>query len=227
MAYFPFIIFLQIQFLLQGGGNYLTQPKFKTLAEFSSTFLQPLKTNYTMMLVSSRRLELIALNHEQLLLLSQGYNTLERSMGLTLSAFELNAPDSFLQEFFTMIPGYMIPNVNAHTEHAPWYSHWIMVERSSRLIVGGIGANGLPDGEGQAMIGYFVDKKSEGKGYATEAVRCFANWIFTHPGAKAIVADTLVEGLGSQRVLQKAGFVLAGETEEGLRCELKRPGSCC
>jgi ribosomal-protein-alanine N-acetyltransferase len=96
------------------------------------------------------------------------------------------------------------------------------VERSSRLIVGGIGVNGLPDAEGQAMIGYFIDKKSEGRGYATEAVQCFSDWIFTHPDARAIVADTLVDGRGSQRVLEKSGFVLAGETEEGIRWEKKK-----
>jgi ribosomal-protein-alanine N-acetyltransferase len=178
----------------------------------------------TMMLLSSSRLDLIALSYEQLLLLSQGFNTLEKHMGLTLSDFELNAPNSFLQEFFAIIPGYIIPNVTKHPEVYYWYTNWIIVERSRRLIVGGIGVNGLPDVEGQAMIGYFIDKKSEGKGYASEAVRYFSEWIFTRPDSKTIVADTLVEGRGSQRVLQKSGFVLAGETEEGLRWVLKRSG---
>jgi len=163
------------------------------------------------------------LSLDSLILLSESRNKMEASLGLTLSNFELNAPPAFLEEFDFMIKNYLIEKVKENPENYSWYTNWIIVESDTNLTVGGIGTRGITDEEGENMIGYFIDKKSEGKGYATEAVVGFTAWIFkASPILKTIWADTLTDGLASQLVLKKAGFIFDSNVEEGLRWRLDR-----
>ncbi|WP_460636748.1 GNAT family N-acetyltransferase [Larkinella harenae] len=149
-------------------------------------------------------------------------SVLETSMGLTVSTFELNADSSFIREFEEAIEPFIIPNIAAYPEHWLWYTHWLIVHREYNLTIGGMGAAGPPNADGQVMIGYFIDRKFEGQQYTTEAVTCFLNWIFQHPDVTTVVADTPAEHFASQRVLQKNGFELVGEVEEGLRWQRER-----
>jgi len=173
--------------------------------------------------IHSERLSLVALSEKELLVLSQkGRNVLEKELGLALSNFELNADKSFLEEFTSVLTSYVIPNVQKHPENYLWFTHWLIVEKTSLLTIGGIGIGGLPQESPEAMIGYFVDKKFENQGFATEAVKMLTNWMFQNKHLEGIIADTLLEGIGSQKVLQKAGFVYLKEVEEGLRWQLKK-----
>lgn len=170
----------------------------------------------------SNRLQLIPLSLTDLYQLLISRSALETSLGLTLSNFELSADDAFIREFEDAIEPYIIPHVAAHPDHWRWYTHWLIVHREQNLTIGGIGAAGLPDENGQVMIGYFVDRKFEGQQYTTEAVDCFLHWIFRDSGVKTVIADTPTEHVASQRVLQKNGFRLLGEVEEGLRWQKNR-----
>jgi RimJ/RimL family protein N-acetyltransferase len=59
---------------------------------------------------------------------------------------------------------------------------------------------------GQAMIGYSIAVPWRGKGYATRATRLVAEWAFTRVGVARLIAGTAPENVGSQRVLEAAGF---------------------
>lgn len=171
--------------------------------------------------INSERLSLLALSEKELLILSQkGRNAQE--LGLTLSNFELNADISFLEEFGRVLASYVIPNVQKNPENYLWFTHWLIVENSSQTTIGGIGIGGMPNLQQETMIGYFVDKKFENQGVATEAVQMLTGWMFENKHLKSIVADTLLEGIGSQKVLQKAGFIYLQKVEEGLRWQLKK-----
>jgi len=176
-----------------------------------------------MFLIQTERLRLIPLSYENLVALSISRTNLEQQLQLTISDFKLNAPDSFLEEFDYVVKHIFLPNVKENSANFCWYTHWLIVETATNLTVGGFGCHGETDSAGNNMIGYFTDAKSEGKGYATEAITHFTRWMFQNdPQLKCILADTLTEGLGSQRVLQKAGFIFDTEVAEGLRWRLMR-----
>jgi RimJ/RimL family protein N-acetyltransferase len=59
---------------------------------------------------------------------------------------------------------------------------------------------------GQAMIGYDLDPAWRGRGYASRAVRLLAAWAFERTGIVRLIAGTAPENVGSQRVLEAAGF---------------------
>jgi RimJ/RimL family protein N-acetyltransferase len=62
----------------------------------------------------------------------------------------------------------------------------------------------------QAMIGYDVVPAFRRRGFATRASRLVAAWAFDHVGVARLVAGTEPGNIGSQRVLEAAGFVREG-----------------
>lgn len=172
--------------------------------------------------ITTPRLRLLSLSYTQLLILAEGRYALEDFLGLNRSVFELNTGPEFLAEFAEAIKSYSIPKVKDHREEYAWFTHWLIIHKEQNLTIGGIGGTGLPDEDGQVMLGYFTDKKYEGKGFATEALKALLDWMFLHPGLHSVIADTVPGNTGSEKVLLKNGFVLSGPVEEGSRWEKRR-----
>ncbi|WP_313577514.1 GNAT family N-acetyltransferase [Lacrimispora sp.] len=98
-----------------------------------------------------------------------------------------------------------------------WYAIWIMQLKNSKQIVGDLCFKGLND-NGSVEIGYGIKKEYEGKGLMTEAVTAMAKWASNQTGVSYVEAETDPNNVASQRVLQKAGFLVNGEIgEEGPR----------
>lgn len=84
------------------------------------------------------------------------------------------------------------------------------------LIVEGEEAVGLlsvtrPPHAGELHIGYGVAPSREGRGVATRAVGELVAWAQDDAGIVRLTADTSTANLGSQRVLERNGFVRIGE----------------
>src|SRR5690606_16505024 len=101
-----------------------------------------------MFFIQTKRLRLIPLSYEHLLLLAVSRQNLERGLGLTISDFSLNAPDSFLEEFDSVIRDVILQKVRQNPKAGFWYTHWLIVEEESNLTIGGIGAHGETDSKG-------------------------------------------------------------------------------
>ncbi|MFN7116111.1 MAG: GNAT family N-acetyltransferase [Saprospiraceae bacterium] len=169
----------------------------------------------------SERLMLIPLDLNQLQLLKQHRAAFEQSLGLENFGIEISIP-AFIEEFQTALENWVIPNVTQHQADYQWFTVWQIIHRTDNRGVGTIGVNGLPNEHGEVMIGYFTDARYEGQGIMTEAVQCLLNWIFQNAEVQSVIADTLVDGTGSQRVLAKNGFVQDGTTEEGIHWRKQR-----
>lgn len=63
---------------------------------------------------------------------------------------------------------------------------------------------------GQAMLGYSLLPEARGRGLATRAVRLLADWAFGPVGVARLWAGTATANVGSQRVLERAGFLREG-----------------
>jgi [ribosomal protein S5]-alanine N-acetyltransferase len=60
-------------------------------------------------------------------------------------------------------------------------------------------------------IGYAVfEKKSRGKGIASEAARLLVDYLFSNKPVERIEARTHIDNIGARRVLEKRGFKLEG-----------------
>ena len=85
----------------------------------------------------------------------------------------------------------------------------VVIERSSRTAIGELGCKGEAV-HGVADIGYGFNQSAWNRGYATEIVTAFADWLLEQPGIDAVTADTAVTNPASGRVLHKAGFAQVG-----------------
>ncbi|MGF1552380.1 MAG: GNAT family N-acetyltransferase [Paracoccaceae bacterium] len=63
-------------------------------------------------------------------------------------------------------------------------------------------------------LGYWVGPPFWNTGYATEALACLVDHLFETEGVDALGASVFADNPASIQVLQKAGFVAAGETME-------------
>lgn len=61
-----------------------------------------------------------------------------------------------------------------------------------------------------AELGYYIAEDHWGKGIMTEAVKQLCDYVFSHTDMIRIYAEPFAYNIGSQRVLEKAGFQYEG-----------------
>ena len=83
-----------------------------------------------------------------------------------------------------------------------------------RTPVGIVGLNDVDPTWGVAEIGYYVEPDSHGHGYATEAVGLLVDYAFDQRRLDKLKANAIATNEGSQRVLEKNGFVEEGRFRE-------------
>ncbi|MEO3786614.1 GNAT family N-acetyltransferase [Actinocorallia sp. B10E7] len=97
-------------------------------------------------------------------------------------------------------------------ENPAWlgpYGHRQIIERASGLVVGSIGLF-WPPSDGSLELGYGVVPSRRGLGYAPEATRALTGHAFTAQAVRTVHATVELSNPPSIRVLEKAGFRLAG-----------------
>ncbi len=99
---------------------------------------------------------------------------------------------------------------------------YALVPRAHGRIIGTAGFYGPPDDAGEVTIGYGMVEPEWGHGYATQAVAHLVEVCRTHGGVTAVNADTDLDNVASQRVLEKNGFarVRTSETQHFFRLPL-------
>lgn len=89
-----------------------------------------------------------------------------------------------------------------------WFQYAIDLDG---LLIGDIGVN-LNDNLMQADLGFTLAPAAQGKGYATEAVRCLLDHLFTERQLHRVSAECDARNVASARLLERLGF-----RHEGLR----------
>ncbi len=89
-----------------------------------------------------------------------------------------------------------------HWENGSEY-YWVITGSSTDRPLGGISCK--LEGE-SAEIGYIVNRKHWGKGYATKAAGAVLNWLAANPAITKAWATCDTENLASIRVLEKLGM---------------------
>jgi RimJ/RimL family protein N-acetyltransferase len=91
----------------------------------------------------------------------------------------------------------------------PWSGY--LAENDAKVIVGTCGFKAPPDNEGVVEIAYFTFSGFEGNGYASAMAIGLVDRARGEAGVRRLRAHTLPERNASTRILEKAGFALAGE----------------
>jgi RimJ/RimL family protein N-acetyltransferase len=98
----------------------------------------------------------------------------------------------------------------------PWLFGFAVIHKMDNMLIGTCGFPGPPDTDGVAEIAYGISPAYQRRGYATEAAKALIQFAAKDSRVKTIRAHTLAETNASTRVLQKCGFIRAGEAiDEG------------
>jgi len=108
-----------------------------------------------------------------------------------------------------------IQRVIAHQGDNPRREYELAVTlRAGGRLIGGCGIHAVSPQHLRGFIGYCLDKRVWGKGYATEAARAILAFGFEHLGLRRIVATCDTENLASARVMEKIGMTREGRMRE-------------
>jgi [ribosomal protein S5]-alanine N-acetyltransferase len=168
-----------------------------------------------MIMITTKRLQLIPLSLENLESCLAGFTQMETTLGLNTSS---SRPGERQQNVLKL----RLQKAKEDPENYMWNTIWIIALCKENCRVGSIMLKGCPNRTGEVTVGYSIDEKYRHKGYMTEALKAFAEWIFQNPKANCIIADTLKNNTPSIRVLEKVGMQKFAEDDECFWYKLDR-----
>jgi len=137
---------------------------------------------------------------------------------------------------------YRIENIAFHQKFSPTFSEDFCTADGVKNMIESAGQNGehhhsmgifLKDNDeligdvsifkfergpiNKCMIGYGLAKKHNGKGYMSEAVKLFVDYVFETYKFHRIEGGAMPSNIGSIRVMEKAGFEKEGIERKGVK----------
>ncbi|MFJ7730277.1 GNAT family N-acetyltransferase [Lysinibacillus sp. NPDC097231] len=131
----------------------------------------------------TERLRLIPLNAKYLKLFIDQEDTLEKDLSLCNS-------EVFLDAELKQALSFRLSKLLADEQNYIWHTNWLIVSQEKNCPVGGIMVKGLPNENGEVVIGYYTFPQYQGNGYMTETVRFLKDWLLRQPKVKYVIADT-------------------------------------
>lgn len=92
-----------------------------------------------------------------------------------------------------------------------WFQYAVALRCAQDVLIGDVGVR-LHENLRQAEIGFTLDRKHQGHGYATEAVRALVRYLFAERHLLRVSAECDARNAPSARLLERVGF-----RREGLR----------
>jgi RimJ/RimL family protein N-acetyltransferase len=102
----------------------------------------------------------------------------------------------------------------AATEDPTPFGSYRIVPQVHGLTIGTAGFFGPPHPSGEVTIGYGMVEAERGKGYGTEVVAGLIEVCRRDARVRTVNADTDLDNVASQRVLEKNGFQLVRTSEQ-------------
>jgi [ribosomal protein S5]-alanine N-acetyltransferase len=105
--------------------------------------------------------------------------------------------------------------IQSDDRHLPWRMR-VIVERSSKTVVGSVNLKGPPSATGDVEIGWGLIEDVRGRGYAIEASAAVIQWARRQPGVSSISATIADDNYPSQRLAKRLGLARTSETRRNL-----------
>lgn len=171
--------------------------------------------------LETERILVKPLTYEELLQYTQADNLLEKTLGLTAQRRIIT------KRFRNTLEQVIIPRVSQAGDNACYSTIWSIIDKNARLMVGDLCFKGPPNAQGEIEIGYGTYPRFQNKGYMTEAIGVLCAWALQLPEVKAVIAETDVTNVPSQRNLSKNNFsvYINGDKTIWWRLEKQAAGS--
>jgi RimJ/RimL family protein N-acetyltransferase len=84
-------------------------------------------------------------------------------------------------------------------------------------LLGAVGISKINHDEKQGELGYWLGKEHWGQGIMTEAAKAVVDFAFKEIPLQRINTQAVIENIGSNKVIQKLGFVPEGMKRKGMK----------
>ncbi|MBL8005441.1 MAG: GNAT family N-acetyltransferase [Candidatus Kapabacteria bacterium] len=158
--------------------------------------------------IETKRLTIFPLSYDQQVDCLACDFSLERKLGVNLIKRTISEP---LKEVIEHI---ILPNLKENLHLAHYISTWIIIDKIQNAIVGSFIFKGIPNENGEIEIGYGTEPTFFGKGYMTEAVGGLVLWAENNLEINALIAETEINNIASQKVLINNNFTQSNTNEE-------------
>jgi RimJ/RimL family protein N-acetyltransferase len=149
---------------------------------------------------------LIPLSSEEMALLLQGMEYLERALGLASSGF---TPDTHTLDAMEAL----YQKALSQPEDLSFLTNWQIILQEHNMFIGSVCFMGPPNEQQEVEIGYVLAPAFHGMGYMAEAVCAITDWALGQEGVLSVLAKTDTENRASGNVLRRSGFIQFFETE--------------
>lgn len=153
------------------------------------------------MLIETERLELVALNAEEICLWCNDIEKLEKRLSCRCRAEPMEG-------FFLEIVRGQCEITAKDPENYFWHSFFLIIRKSDRVVVGSADFKNIPDENGEVEIGYGLGREFEHNGYMTETVRAMTEWALAQQKVNAVIAETEKDNKPSQHILERCGYTI-------------------
>ena len=116
----------------------------------------------------------------------------------------------------------VLPRLNDTTKNYLYSTFWTVIDKKTNTMLADICFKGEPNERGEIEIGYGTHTEFQGQGVMTEAVGGIVKWAFAQSKVQAVLAETDITNIASQRILEKNGFQLVNETAESRFWQIKK-----
>jgi RimJ/RimL family protein N-acetyltransferase len=111
-----------------------------------------------------------------------------------------------IEGWFLNILNGQIKIIENDPENYMYHSFWFIIRKSDKKVIGSMDFKNIPNELGEVEIGYGLGTKYEHNGYMTEAIKAFCEMALIIEKIKAVIAETEIENLSSQKLLERCGF---------------------
>jgi len=168
-----------------------------------------------MIKLESERLTLIPLQAQNLVSSLENYEKMETDLGVKITNTILDDEMKYAMEV-------RLRKVLEDSENYLWLTNWAVILKKENQIIGFIMIKGFPNENGEVIVGYSIEEKYRGNGYATETLKRLTEWIFTNPKALRVIADTEKANEPSHKVLENLGAVKYKENDDLIWWKIER-----
>lgn len=91
---------------------------------------------------------------------------------------------------------------------------WSIFLKETKEVIGQVSAQEKGEDITIRDVGWFIDPKYQGKGYATEAAKAMIDYIFNEVEINEISSGAVKDNTASCRIFEKLGFTKIGEADE-------------
>ncbi|MBB6452474.1 RimJ/RimL family protein N-acetyltransferase [Salirhabdus euzebyi] len=160
-----------------------------------------------MFTIETIRLGFIPMTIESIEAAMSGEQTLQQYL-------QINVETNFIQTIHQeRVFPLRLEKLKKNPEISKWYG--FIAEKKSNTVIGMMGFKTPPNNSGLIEIGYGINEKFQGNGYASEMASGLKDWAFQQEGVKGITATNIrKDNIASIKIVKKLGMNLIQKNDD-------------